>query len=76
MPNCIALEKSKPNYIEVDGWEEDIRNITEFEELPYNAKKYINAIEELTKIPVSMVSVGPDRNQIIIKDKNLKKNYF
>jgi len=75
-PNCLTLEKSKPNYIEVDGWDEDIRNITEFEKLPYNAKKYINTIEELTEIPVSLISVGPDRNQIIIKDKNLKKNYF
>lgn len=75
-PNCFTLEKSQPQYIEVNGWDEDIANILEFEKLPYNARKYINTIEELTKIPVSMISVGPDRNQIIIKDENLKKNFF
>ena len=75
-PNCFTLEKSIPQYIELNGWDEDITNILEFEKLPYNARKYINTIEELTKINVSMISVGPERNQIIIKDKNLKKNYF
>ena len=75
-PNCFTLEKSIPQYIEASGWDEDITGILEFKNLPYNARKYINAIEELTKIPVSMISVGPERNQIIIKDKNLKKNYF
>lgn len=75
-PNCFTLEKSQPQYIEVNGWDEDITSILEFEKLPYNARKYINTIEELTKIPVSMISVGPDRNQIIIKDENLKKNFF
>ncbi|MHB1348124.1 MAG: adenylosuccinate synthase [Candidatus Humimicrobiaceae bacterium] len=75
-PNCFTLEKSIPQYIEINGWDEDITGILEFEKLPYNARKYINTIEELTKINVSMISVGPERNQIIIKDKNLKKNYF
>ncbi|MHB1254593.1 MAG: adenylosuccinate synthase [Candidatus Humimicrobiaceae bacterium] len=75
-PNCFTLEKSIPQYIEVNGWDENITNILEFEKLPYNARKYINTIEELTKINVSMISVGPERNQIIIKDKNLRKNYF
>jgi adenylosuccinate synthase len=75
-PNCFTLEKSIPQFIEANGWDEDITGILEFEKLPYNARKYINTIEELTKIPVSMISVGPERNQIIIKDKNLEKNYF
>lgn len=75
-PNCYFLEKSQPQYIEIDGWETDITNITEFDELPKNARKYVNAIEELTKVPVSIISVGPDRNQIIIKDNDFKKKYF
>ena len=76
MPNCYLLEKCSPVYIEVDGWDENIEDVKEFEKLPNNAKKYINTIEQLTNVPVSMISVGPDRNQIIIKDKNLKKKYF
>jgi len=71
-PNCTTLQKSKPVYMETDGWEEDISDIKDFGKLPFNAKKYINILEELLKIPASMISVGPDRNQIIIKDNNLK----
>ncbi|MCE5330152.1 adenylosuccinate synthase [bacterium] len=75
-PNCYVLEKSQPQYIDIDGWETDITNITEFNELPKNAREYINMIEELIKIPVSIISVGPDRNQIIVKDDSLKKRFF
>ncbi|MDD3519740.1 MAG: adenylosuccinate synthase [Actinomycetota bacterium] len=71
-PNCETLQKSKPVYIETDGWEEDISDIKEFDKLPHNAKKYIEILEELLNIPASMISVGPDRNQIIIKDNWLK----
>jgi len=75
-PNCYVLEKSKPQYLEVSGWDTDIANISEFDKLPDNAKKYINTIEELTRVPVSIISIGPDRNQIIIKDNRLKKRFF
>ena len=62
-------ERCKPLYVEMDGWKEDITNVTSFDELPEAAKKYIKKIEELTKIKVSMISVGPDRNQTIMLEK-------
>ncbi len=71
-PNCATLQKSKPIYIEAAGWEEDISDIKDFDKLPGNAKKYINILEELLNIPASMISIGPDRHQIIVKDNNLK----
>jgi adenylosuccinate synthase len=71
-PNCITLQKSKPVYIEIDGWDEDISDIKDFNGLPHNARKYIEILEELLSIPASMISVGPDRHQIIIRDNDLK----
>ena len=64
-----VLEKCVPIYDEVDGWEEDLSSVTEYDELPENAKKYIRYIEDKTNVPIIMVSVGTRRKQIItIKD--------
>jgi len=60
------LEKAKPTYIEMPGWKEDISKITKFEGLPKNAKNYVKKIEELMKIPVSILSLGPKRDQTIV----------
>lgn len=49
------------------GWEEDISKATDFEDLPLNARKYIRLIEEMTKKPVTMIGVGPERNQTIFR---------
>ena len=62
-----VLSQCKPIYKELDGWHEDITNVTSFEDLPENTKKYIVAIEEYTGLPVSIVSVGPKRSQTIIR---------
>ena len=59
------LEKCTPIYEEVDGWKEDISSITEYDQLPENAKKYIKYIEDKTGIPIIMISVGTRRRQII-----------
>ena len=59
--------KSIPHYIELDGWKEDITNVKSFEELPINAQKYILKIEEILGVPVIMFSVGPDKEQTIIR---------
>lgn len=67
-----ALERVKPVYEELDGWTEDITGARSFDELPLNAQKYIKRIDELTGVPVGVVSVGPDRNATIILDEKLK----
>ena len=61
----MELEKVEPLFVTLDGWKEDITNVTSFDELPENAKKYIRKIEELTKAEVALFSVGPDRKQTI-----------
>jgi adenylosuccinate synthase len=70
------LHNCSPVYMEMEGWKEDITSVKNFDDLPVQAKKYIEKIEELLKVPVSMVSVGPERNQIIIRDESLKKRIF
>ncbi len=59
------LERCKPIYVTLPGWNEDITHVKSFDELPENAKNYIRKIEELTKIEVVIFSVGPDRKQTI-----------
>ena len=64
------LSKCEPVYEELQGWNEDITNIEKFGDLPENAKKYINKIEEIVGVSVDMISVGPKRTQTIIR-KNI-----
>lgn len=66
-PASLAeLDRCKPIYDELPGWDEDITNVTKFEDLPENAKNYLKRIEELTATPLATVSVGPDREQTMI----------
>lgn len=57
----------EPVYMETDGWKEDISGIRKYEKLPDALKKFISFIEKETGVPVTMVSVGPDREQTIIR---------
>ncbi|WP_434640193.1 adenylosuccinate synthase [Thermoanaerobacterium thermosaccharolyticum] len=63
------LAMCEPVYEELDGWTEDITNIKKFEDLPQNAKKYVERIEELTGINASIISVGPGREKTIIREE-------
>lgn len=63
------IEECKPVYRELKGWLCDISNCRTFEELPEEAKAYIKAIEEETGVPVKIVSVGPRRDQTIIREQ-------
>jgi adenylosuccinate synthase len=57
------LAKCEPIYEEFNGWDESIENARSYEELPENAKVYLKKIEEFTNTKVSIVSVGPKRDQ-------------
>lgn len=66
-PASLAeLDRCKPVYDELPGWDEDITHVTRFEDLPENAKNFLKRIEELTATPLATVSVGPDREQTMI----------
>lgn len=60
-------EKVKPVYIELPGWEQKLSGLREEDQLPQNFKNYIKFIEKELGIPVYIVSVGPDREETIIR---------
>ena len=60
------LNTADPVYEILDGWTEDITSVNKFDDLPENAKKYINAIEDFIEVPITFISVGPERNQNIV----------
>lgn len=64
-PTIPQFQRCKPIYIEMPGWKEDITGIKSFDELPEAAKNYVRKIEELTRIKVAVLSVGPDRLQTV-----------
>jgi adenylosuccinate synthase len=65
--NAKKLNQAEPEYVILPGWKEDISSIRDFHDLPENAKQYVFTIEELLGKKVSMISVGPDRNQTIFR---------
>jgi len=73
-PHQTIMHKCKPVYISMKGWKEDITAVKDFSALPESTKNYISEIEKLVKVPLSMISVGPERSQIIIRDRGLEKN--
>ena len=64
-----VLHDGKPIYKTLKGWDEDITNITSFDDLPEEAKGYIKFIEDFIKVPITFISVGPERNQNIIREQ-------
>lgn len=60
------LAKCEPVYEEFPGWTEDLSNITKYEDLPENAKKYLERIVELTETKIALIGVGVKRSQTII----------
>ena len=67
-PPCSAeeLERCKPVYKELPGWQESTAGVTEYSELPDNARNYLEFIQETVSAPVDIVSTGPERDQTII----------
>ncbi len=63
--NLRVLAACRPVYEELDGWTEDIRKAKRIEDLPKNTRRYIERLEELTRVPMALVSVGPDRDETI-----------
>jgi adenylosuccinate synthase len=61
-----VLARCSPVYEDVPGWCSDIGSIRKFEDLPLNARKYINRLEELTRCPIVLVSVGARRDETIV----------
>ena len=72
-PVTYKLEKAKPVMKKLPGWKCDIRGIKKYEDLPENCRKYVEFIEEQIGFPITMVSNGPGREDIIFRESPLKK---
>lgn len=66
-PTTVELEKAKPVLKTFKGWKSDIRGITKYEDLPVECRAYIEAIEQEIEAPITMVSNGPGRHEIIYR---------
>ena len=71
-PVTRLLEKAKPVIKVLPGWKCDIRGIKNYEELPANCRNYVEFIEEQIGYPITMVSNGPGRHDIIHRESKLK----
>jgi adenylosuccinate synthase len=68
-PNAeYKLQQSKPIYNELPSWDEDVSEVRRFEDLPKNAQKFVEFVEEQTNTPVTMIGVGPRRDQVIVRN--------
>ena len=65
----MDLEDAKPIYLELDGWSEPTAGKTDYEDLNDNAKSFVKKIEEISGVPVIMISTGPKREDTIIRQK-------
>lgn len=68
-PYDIDSKDVIPNYIEFKGWDKDITNIKNEDDLPRELIEYIDYIESFVQVPIKLISVGPDRKQTIYRNK-------
>jgi adenylosuccinate synthase len=67
LPYNIEAENVTPIYTEIEGWSEDLTGMTESSELPKEFNAYVEFLENELNIPITIVSVGPDRKQTIVR---------
>ena len=66
IPDAHRLEGVTPIYETLPGWSDEIRDAADRESLPATARKYLSRIEEVTGIPIEVVSLGPERTQTLV----------
>jgi adenylosuccinate synthase len=69
LPYDLCDEDVQPQYSDFPGWEQDLGNCQEYDELPGTAREYLNFLEQELEVPITMISVGPDRVSLILKEK-------
>jgi adenylosuccinate synthase len=65
-PHQSIFHRAEPVYEEVEGWSEDIQGVGSYGDLPAAARKYVERLQDLVRIPVRVVSVGPSREQSLV----------
>ncbi len=70
-PYDILDDSWEPIYKEMPGWKQDLTGLSDYDELPESLQSYIKFIEDECEVPVTIVSVGPDRSQTLIRNQSL-----
>ncbi len=72
-PHAVAevYGRFTPIYESMPGWQSDTSELTDYDQLPTNAKRYVDRLEELLGVPVSMVGLGPSRDQLLWRREDL-----
>ncbi len=66
-PATPLLPRAKPIYVTLPGWKSDVRGMTNYDDLPENCKNYLSYIERAIEIPLTIISTGPRREEIIFR---------
>ena len=69
LPFDVLDEEMTPIYEELEGWDEDLTDLSNISEIPATLNTYISYLEEKLETPITIVSVGPDRNQTLLREK-------
>ena len=69
LPETRLQERAKPIYSDFEGWMEDTTGCRKWEDLPEKCRTFILELEKLIKTPITLISVGPERDQLIIREK-------
>ncbi len=64
--NIVDYSRYEPIYEEMDGWKMSTRGITKYDDLPVNARRYLQRLGELVGAPIDIISTGPERESTII----------
>lgn len=72
MPFDMVYENVEPVYQEMEGWMDEIAALTDCDSLPASFNRYVEFIENATGLPITIISVGPDRKQTLIRQAVLK----
>ena len=70
-PYDVAESLVSPIYIELPGWKTDLTGVTDLDALPIELLSYVEFLEKELELPITIISVGPDRSQTILRDKAL-----
>ena len=69
--NLADFAKVQPHYEELDGWDGDLQKCRAISDLPASARRYLDFVEDQTKTPIAIVSIGPDREETIVVNPSL-----
>ncbi|GMA51688.1 hypothetical protein GCM10025857_30450 [Alicyclobacillus contaminans] len=61
------MEQVQPVYQTLPGWQEDIDDVSSYDDLPANARAFVEFVEQRVGVPIAYVSVGPDRKQTLVR---------